>query len=62
MSTSILVFFLELHKIFFISPSVFMQILQSLSAQGLTSSGGGGAGGGDGSNSSGVSRTTIKER
>jgi len=38
------------------------KILQSLSAQGLTSSGGGSAVGGDGSNSSGVSRAAIKER
>ncbi|XP_020272304.1 exocyst complex component EXO70A1-like isoform X2 [Asparagus officinalis] len=38
------------------------KILQSLSAQGLTSSGGGSAVGGDGSSSSGVSRSAIKER
>ncbi|KAL9225021.1 hypothetical protein vseg_000993 [Gypsophila vaccaria] len=40
------------------------KILQSLSAQGLTSSGGGGSGGGagDGGNSSGASRALIKER
>ncbi|XP_020265076.1 exocyst complex component EXO70A1-like [Asparagus officinalis] len=38
------------------------KILQSLSAQGLTSSGGGSAVGGDGSNSSGVSRAAVKER
>jgi len=40
------------------------KILLSLSAQGLTSSGGGGSNGGlpDGGNSSGASRTLIKER
>ncbi|KAG0494180.1 hypothetical protein HPP92_005174 [Vanilla planifolia] len=38
------------------------KILQTLTVQGLSSSGGSGAGGGDGSNSSGVSRATIKER
>lgn len=39
------------------------KILQSLAAQGLTSSGGGGSGiGGDGGNSSGVSRAMVKDR
>lgn len=38
------------------------KILQSLSVQGLNSSGGSGHGGGDGGNNSGASRATIKER
>lgn len=49
---------------FFFSPPYlqFLQILQSLSAQGLTSSGGSSAVGADGNNSSGVSRAAVKER
>ncbi|XP_072998419.1 exocyst complex component EXO70A1-like [Typha latifolia] len=38
------------------------KILQSLSGQGLTSSGGSGVPGSDGGNSSGASRTAVKER
>lgn len=42
--------------------SAWSKILQTLSAQGLTSSGGSSMAGGDGGNSSGVSRGAVKER
>lgn len=40
----------------------FLQILQCLSIQGLTSSGGSGVGADGGPNSSGVSRAIVKDR
>jgi hypothetical protein len=40
----------------------FLQILQCLSIQGLTSSGGSGVGADGGSNSSGISRAIVKDR
>jgi hypothetical protein len=50
---------------FFLSsllPDPILQVLQCLSGQGLTSSGGSGQVGSDGGNSSGASRTAVKER